>query len=264
MDNERVSYVNLAASFTIFPLSDGYVALREMSISSSSWTVSVSGSVKRFIEHLEMCGMKMCDCLWLGNLSIDVRIVQFLKPFLVSLICSFLQFNYKKRNQTAVREEVVQIANYVDSVSFPAYFKINATNASNYITIWWLLRGLVMSPLDLFVLLSLRCTLLWISVLCWWDWRSGLRRTSSILMAVLERCWAALLNGERKSWFTVVAMTAHSSSCMSFLSNDRWQLMEVSGEHLYYKTFVCKNITQREHLEREQGKWLNTETWCTP
>lgn len=63
--------------------------------------------------------------------SSNVRSAQFLKAFLVFLFSffSFLQYNYKNKNHTAVREEMVQIANYVDSVSFLAYFKMDTKNA---------------------------------------------------------------------------------------------------------------------------------------
>lgn len=44
--------------------------------------------------------------------------------------CFFSQFNYKKRNQTAVLDEMVQIANYVDSVSLALCFKINIKGIS--------------------------------------------------------------------------------------------------------------------------------------
>lgn len=107
VDNERVSHVYLASTFLF--LIDWWLC-HTQHVALKLWTVCVrllngSGQVN--------------ENVWLPqSQSLKHKCVRLRWVFLFF----FLQYNYKNRNHTAVREEVVQIANYVDSVSFPACF----------------------------------------------------------------------------------------------------------------------------------------------
>ena len=142
------------------------------------------------------------------------------------------------RNETAVREEMVHLANFIDSVSKHTHTHTHTHTHSFCVYLWIVCPSSVGSESLIFLLekwlqqLSksclgrvliivcicvcvcvLRSTCSWMFGWSWSVWRSGLIRTWSALTEQLEKCWVASLSGERKSWFIGAAMTQHNSSC---------------------------------------------------